>query len=243
MKVPLHPQASYYLQEGLFFKINSFEDLENRIEALETSKERGDAFEVFVEACLATQRFYQAKEVWPGNTIARKKGLLSQTQLEQLDTLSFDWDPINTHWEEMYQALKKYKEKYGHCNVPQRSDDYPDLATWVRTQRIAMREKRPSLLGNRKERLEELGFTWAVYEKEPWDEMLEKLKAYKSKYGDCNVPQKWKENRKLGRWVNTQRLRRLQGRIKHERLKRLNSIGFVWNTKGGKTDEQGELEF
>jgi predicted helicase len=72
MKVPLHPKANHYLRSGLFSEVQSFEDIENRIENLATAKERGDAFEVFVEACLATQRIHQAKEVWPENTMPRE---------------------------------------------------------------------------------------------------------------------------------------------------------------------------
>jgi hypothetical protein len=196
--------------------------------------------------CLVPQKWAKNKPLadWVSwQRVARKRGLLGQHQVEELTALSFDWDPTNTHWENMFSQLVEYKERHGHCNVPQRSYDYPELATWVRTQRIAMREERPSFLGQRKERLEELGFTWAVYTNEPWGEMLEKLKAYRLKYGDCNVPQKWKQDRKLGRWVNTQRLRRLQGKIKTERVKKLDSIGFVWNTKSNVSHGQSELGF
>lgn len=36
---------------------------------LSTNNERGNAFEIFAEAYLATQKIVQAKEVWPGNSI------------------------------------------------------------------------------------------------------------------------------------------------------------------------------
>ena len=62
---PKHPKAGLYLHRKLFDGLARFTDLESRIADLPTRQERGDAFEVFVEAYLATQRLYQAKTVWP----------------------------------------------------------------------------------------------------------------------------------------------------------------------------------
>ena len=50
---------------GLFDAIGTFGELENRISALPTNQDRGDAFEVFAEAYLATQKIVAAEEVWP----------------------------------------------------------------------------------------------------------------------------------------------------------------------------------
>ncbi len=61
---PTHPQAPAYATSGLFDGLSTFHDLEQRIASLETPQERGDAFEVFVEACLATQSIYLAKAIW-----------------------------------------------------------------------------------------------------------------------------------------------------------------------------------
>ena len=49
--------------------VRSFAELEARIAALPTEQARGAALEIFAEACLATQRVYQAREVWPGNSM------------------------------------------------------------------------------------------------------------------------------------------------------------------------------
>ncbi|MGD0651406.1 MAG: hypothetical protein ABSA97_09765 [Verrucomicrobiia bacterium] len=56
------------MRQNLFRSLSSFHDLECRISAL-PSEERGDAFEVFAEAYLATQPTPQAKEVWPFDVI------------------------------------------------------------------------------------------------------------------------------------------------------------------------------
>ncbi|MSR09949.1 MAG: hypothetical protein EXR82_10625, partial [Gammaproteobacteria bacterium] len=66
---PKHAKASLYVRSGLFDALEQFRDLESRIEALQTPGERGAAFEVFVEAYLATQKTTQATEIWPEGKI------------------------------------------------------------------------------------------------------------------------------------------------------------------------------
>jgi hypothetical protein len=66
---PKHPNVHHYLKINLFSDLSCFEGLEERISNLKTPKERGEAFEVFAEAYLATQPFVQAKKVWPFQAI------------------------------------------------------------------------------------------------------------------------------------------------------------------------------
>jgi hypothetical protein len=61
---PCHDQASRYARSGLFKRLSSFVELELRIAQLPAEKERGDAFEVFVEAYLSTDEMVQAADVW-----------------------------------------------------------------------------------------------------------------------------------------------------------------------------------
>jgi hypothetical protein len=66
---PKHAKTNYCLKQGIFENLKSFSNLEKKISRLPTDKERGDAFEVFAEAYLATQTIMQAKEVWPFDKI------------------------------------------------------------------------------------------------------------------------------------------------------------------------------
>jgi predicted helicase len=68
-QTPKHPKAGRYLQRNLFDGLARFTDLEQRIADLPTKQERGDAFEVFVEAYLSTKPLHQAKTVWPFSAI------------------------------------------------------------------------------------------------------------------------------------------------------------------------------
>ncbi len=69
MERPKHLRARFFVESKFFDDITSFRELENRISDLATDKERGDAFEVFAEAYLATQPIAQAKAVWPFDVI------------------------------------------------------------------------------------------------------------------------------------------------------------------------------
>ena len=60
--------------------------------------------------------------------------------------------------------------------------------------------------------------------------MLNALKEYKDRHGDCNVPAGWAGNDiKLGSWVGTQRTRYSEGKLSNDRIKRLEDVGFVWD--------------
>ena len=67
--LPKHPNAAVFIRSQLFENLERFRDLEARIEAFLTVGERRIAFEVFVEAYLATQRTAQAQEIWPEGAI------------------------------------------------------------------------------------------------------------------------------------------------------------------------------
>ena len=54
---------------------------------------------------------------------------------------------------------------------------------------------------------------------------------YKEEHGDCNVPQSYESNKKLGRWVGTQRTYHKNGELCQERTDLLEEIGFRWVLK------------
>lgn len=76
-----HNATHRFLTNGLFDDLTAFAELEVRLSALPTNKERGDAFEVFAEAYLATQKIALARTVWPFEAIP-----LQQRRSLALDT-------------------------------------------------------------------------------------------------------------------------------------------------------------
>ncbi|MHB1350894.1 MAG: DEAD/DEAH box helicase [Desulfobulbaceae bacterium] len=75
----LHPKATAFVRQNLFVGLTAFAELEKRIATLPDERSRGDAFEVFAEAYLATQRKHDAAQVWPLNatptTVLQQLGL------------------------------------------------------------------------------------------------------------------------------------------------------------------------
>lgn len=163
--------------------------------------------------------------------MANNRGALAIERVKLLDELGFDWDPNASRWEERFRELLEFKKKHGHVDVSQRDPGYEDLARWVKNQRRA-KKNGGSWFDDRARRLEEIGFQWKLREGNIWEETFERLVAFRDKHGHCNVPQRWDEDKELGRWVNTQRIHYRRGDIKDaDRIRRLEEIGFVWNTR------------
>ncbi len=81
----------------------------------------------------------------------------------------------------------------------------------------------------------------------PWDIWFGKLKAFKERFGHCNVETGWEEDPALAGWVGAQRTRRSKGELYPERIRLLEELGFVWDYQAQKTSETwmkwyGELE-
>jgi predicted helicase len=84
MATARHPKATFFVQRHLFAGLTSFAELESKIAALPDEQSRGAAFEVFAEAYLATQRKYDAAQVWPHGSVPldllKNLGLTQQDQ-------------------------------------------------------------------------------------------------------------------------------------------------------------------
>jgi helicase associated protein len=119
---------------------------------------------------------------------------------------------------------------HGNCKVPRGYPDNPPLGAWVIKQRAAMNNGK--LPASRRAVLEQIG----VFPKPidaAWDKMFSSLLDYKSRHGDCNVPQRWSENQSLANWVNNQRQFKRKGTLSNVRVKKLEEVGFVWNSISG----------
>jgi predicted helicase len=67
-----------------------------------------------------------------------RRGVLSASRKQQLGEVGFDWDPLDTFWEEGFCYLKVYKDREGHCLVPAKHRESGfRLGLWVTNQRQA----------------------------------------------------------------------------------------------------------
>jgi hypothetical protein len=166
---------------------------------------------------LNTQRRFYNKDLLPHDRVAR------------LESLGFVWNPHAYDWEEGFLKLKEFKKIYAHCQVTQKYlfNDFK-LGQWVSVQRSAY--KNGTISSERISRLDELGFNWGqridLSKTRTWDENFALLKSFKAEYGHCRVPQIYKYDLQLGRWVASQRANYKKASLSSERISLLESLGF-----------------
>ena len=185
--------------------------------------------------------------VWPSDSplalwvdqqqAAQLQHTLKSSKQRRLHGLGLKWLTVarqTTAWDERFQQLQAYKDRFGHCDVPARWADNQLLATWVHNQRA----RRGTLSAERIRRLESIGFVWQAtgrvsYPSEArWDASYEQLADFKKRFGHCDLPGKWAENQPLARWVQTQRECHSRGKLSAERIRWLEAIGFAWHGRG-----------
>jgi hypothetical protein len=118
----------------------------------------------------------------------------------------------------------------GPAPLPEASEDAPPLPTKPIIGRLT---------DERIRKLDSIGFAWSL--RDDWQKHYKELKEYKRKHGHCNVPARYKENRRLGIWVSAQRQQykilkapegpRRSTPLTQERIDLLNEVGFVWSVR------------
>jgi hypothetical protein len=168
--------------------------------------------------------------------------------IEILDAVGFQWK-LRSTFDERIQELRAFKAKFGHCNVNKSKSaankPYLSLGIWcsnVRRSRKLIGEGKRGLLKLRKHhiaRLDAVGFQWKL-RKSSFDEHIEKLRAFKAKFGHCNVSASQSPSNKpymsLGTWCsNVRHSRRLMegGKpprriLSNAQIEILDTLGFPW---------------
>ena len=152
-----------------------------------------------------------------------KKNKLSPERINRLNALGFAWNPSEEIFEKRFFDLTKYKNIWGHCNVPRDWSENQHLSKWV----DKLRQIKSRLSLEQIKRLDSLGFDWNP-RKNRWEKRFLELIEYEKKYGHCKVLRDWPKNPALARWVSMQRYYRNKGKLSPERIKRLEEIGFEW---------------
>lgn len=124
-------------------------------------------------------------------------------------------------WDRRFAELATWKTSHGNCNVPKAEGR---LGRWVVRQREL--HKKGRLEEERKRQLDNLGFVWNTNEA-AWEHRFALLLEYSRVNGHCCVPI---SERNLGMWVAKMRANRRRGKLPEHRIKKLDSIGFIWNT-------------
>lgn len=141
--------------------------------------------------------------------------------------------------EQKLDALRAFKERHGHVNVPKWYQEDLQLGTFVCDVRNNRRFK---LTPEHRQQLMDMGFDFENQKQKfdrKFDERLKELEVFKAEKGHMKVPN---QNVGLGRWVAKMRENYARGQLKQDRIDRLNAIGFVWKRKEGKPKDDPEKE-
>jgi len=158
-----------------------------------------------------------------------RRGILPEERRERLDSIGFDWDPMDSWWPAMFEKLEAYRNKHGHCCVCKLT--HPVLARWTSKQRCLAR--RSQLSKDKRQRLETLGFEWEP-DADYWNKMFRALRAFRDEHGHFSIHKR--KNLALAKWVEYQRECARRGSLSEERRQRLDAIGFPWVAEGPKED-------
>jgi hypothetical protein len=171
---------------------------------------------------------------WVSN-LRKIKNKLNPIQVSRLDQLNFSWDPHDEQWEEGFAALLKFHKQEGHCQVTRGTVvNELNLGSWV----LKQRQKKQKLSPNQVKRLEGLGFNWDPITNQ-WEKGFESLQAFRKKHGHCNVAANLIVNKlALGTWVGSQRAK--SKRLSAEQVRRLDSLGFIWDPIAEQWEEHFE---
>ena len=172
------------------------------------------------------------------NVQRTNKEKLTPDRIKRLDDLGFSWDARADQWEEAFAALKIFSEKTGHCNVDEGViAGGMKLASWIIRQRQFKKKGLLSTLQLR--RLNSIKFSLDP-RTDNWEEAFTALKKFWTRERHCKVPDDHIENDiQLGSWISVQRGLKKNGKLLHDRAKRMAKLGVTWDV----LSEQWEQAF
>ena len=209
-------------------------EIENRIGGWEIQFQLLKLFSEEHGHCRVPQKYTANPRLghWVSNQRANKVNL-SPKQIQQLNSLDFDWDPRLTDWELGFKSLVAFSNENGHCNVPPKEDKYSGLRNWIFSQRENKDNLPPAFI----KRLESIGFDWDPINTQ-WEQNYTELTKFSKQNGHCLVPYDYPQNKSLGLWVQYQRNNKR--RLTPERLELLKKINFDWNRRASMWDQRYE---
>ncbi|KAL4147560.1 hypothetical protein PRNP1_011316 [Phytophthora ramorum] len=197
------------------------------------------------------------------NFLRQKRHKLMQDQVRDLDDIGFVWVVAGYLWGELFMpALRRYRELYGHCEVPQSfvvgedgGDERNEPDKWLErlkayrlgamVNRIRAVSAFTEYVDRDRKELDELGFHLYSNDHKWQETILPAFEMYHRVYGNCNidtvfiVPEKepWPQSTwgmRLGFIAQNIRNRGDFFRQIAQDFDKLEGIGFVWDVSEAK---------
>ncbi|CAJ1945024.1 unnamed protein product [Cylindrotheca closterium] len=156
---------------------------------------------------------------------------LSDTQVELLDRIGFEWESerYDVLWMEKYNELVDFRKKHGHCMVKPGGKLY----LWMKEQRSRREQKHYRLfpLSNEQLRLlDKIEFPWKPELRDSrWNAKYKELEEFQKKHGHCQPTKS--PDRTLYDWSRVQRKKRETGVLPTHQIQLLDKIDFPWELK------------
>ena len=153
---------------------------------------------------------------------------------------------LSASWDQHYIAAKEYYIKHGNLDIPRRykTSSGLNLGNWLSTQRKVHAGKSYGCLTKQQvAKLDALGMVWENRLEISWERNFQAAKTYFKTYGNLDVPAKYhtQDGIFLGSWITNLRQQRKNNEKRNllsvDRIKKLNSIGMIWNAVSVKWEE------
>ncbi len=169
-----------------------------------------------------------------------KKGNLSKDRVDKLNAIGMVWNPKiggrknNDKWNKKYKLAAEYYKKQGHLRIPRDFQvDGVKLGIWISEQR--KKYNKGTLSKDRIDKLNAIGMAWKPKRcgrrknEKQWEENYKLAAEYFKENNHLQIPQKYVINgKKLGKWINAQRVKYNKGTLSKDRVDKLNKIGMTW---------------
>jgi hypothetical protein len=107
---------------------------------------------------------YGRLQYWAARLRSLRRGTtgpqLSEEQIKLLDSIGFDWEPIDSEWNKHFDDLLEFINKYNHPYVKAKDCEIEGLGNWVSW----LRYNKNNLPKEKIEQLDSVGFEWDTYE-------------------------------------------------------------------------------
>ena len=205
---------------GMIWSLHSEQWERNYLEAMHYYNEHGS---LYMDIKYMTESGFKLG-YWVSH-LRQKKDELSDEQISRLDAIGMVWNTEQFKFDEGLRHAQAYLKEFGSLNVPTKyvSNDGFALGKWLNLKRRQYANDRLSKESS--EALEKLGMVWKPTD-DKWDKMFAEAQSYYSMHGDLDVPV---TEKKLYSWLGKQRIAKENGKLTAEQIKRLNSIGMIWD--------------
>ena len=165
------------------------------------------------------------------STQRSNRNRLDVDKKRMLDAIGMNWlTPEENKWEIYFAALVRYREVYGHYDIPSvyETPEGLQLGRWYR--RICEKYSNDELPAEKVQSLMEIGVNLGPLRSRNWNKGYALAKEYYEGFGDLLVPHDYcTDDMKLGIWISTQRENKASGKLSAEQISMLEEIGMCWD--------------